>query len=76
MIAIMLGFVARHPAVGAKAGAERRGSHSTAGIAALGKGAFRRGDQENRCRQHHSCFHHLISFRKKLEHSPEVVPVV
>ena len=47
MIAIMLGFVARHPNVAPKAGAERRTSHSTAGIATLGKGTFRRGDQEN-----------------------------
>src|SRR5258708_37194479 len=65
-IVIMLGFMARHPNVSTRAGAERRTSHSTAGIAALSKGTLRRGDQENPCRQHHSCFHHSISFRKKM----------
>src|SRR5207245_534112 len=43
MIVTMPGFMARHPNVVTKAGAERRTSHSAAGTAAPSKGAFCRG---------------------------------
>src|SRR5262249_25528106 len=46
-------FMVRHPTVGTKARSGSRTSHSTARIAALGKGTLRRCDQKNRSGQHH-----------------------
>jgi hypothetical protein len=70
VITIMLGFVARRPNVGTKAGAERRTSHATAGIATLSEGPFRRGDQENRRRQHHGPARQIARSVKENHRSP------